>query len=316
MNVLQVCFIFSSVLQAIRADLAGDLKRNGLTTLLELVVEADLAETLDEVEPATIFAPTNAAFASVPKDVLNSLLNDKQLLKDTLLNHIIPNSAIKFQDLKEDNKVSAAGGNPLRITVGRKSGFSSTAVNGVQVLRTDIRAGSGSVIHTVNGVIPSVKESENVVSVVSSDPQFSTLLAAVKAAGLANALSSTDGITVFAPTNDAFAKIPEDKLESILADKDTLTAILTRHVVPKVIYSKVAPKKAHQTLNPKEKILTRESMLSSCRDVHGVKVSQLSCLSLFYTLKVQTYPANKKAQVVKEDILASNGVIHAIDAVV
>ena len=57
-------------------------------------------------------------------------------------------------------------------------------------------------------------------------------------------------------------------------------------------------------------------MLSSCRDVHGVKVSQFNCLNLFYTLKVQTYPANKKAQVVKEDILASNGVIHAIDAVV
>merc|ERR1711973_440689 len=219
MVLARVLLIICSVFPAIRADLAMNLKNRGLTTLLDLVVEADLAETLGEVEPATIFAPTNAAFASVPKDVLNSLLNDKQLLKDTLLNHIIPNSAIKFQDLKEDNKVSAAGGNPLRITVGRKSGFSRTAVNGVQVLRTDIRAGAGSVIHTVNGVIPSVKESENVVSVVSSDPQFSTLLAAVKAAGLANALSSTDGITVFAPTNDAFAKIPEDKLESILADK-------------------------------------------------------------------------------------------------
>jgi len=296
--------------------LAEDLKRNGLTTLLDLVVKADLAETLADVEPATIFAPTNAAFESVPKDVLNSLLDDKRLLKDTLLNHIIPNSAIKFQDLKEDNKVSAAGGHLLRITVGRKSGFSSTAVNGVQVLRTDILAGSGSVIHTVNGVIPSVKESDNVGAIVSSDPQFSTLLAAIKKAGLTNALSTTDGITVFAPTNDAFAKIPEDKLQAILADKDTLTAILTRHVVPKVIYSKVAPKKPHQTLNPKEKILTRESMLSSCRDVHGVKVSQFNCLNLFYTLKVQTYPANKKAQVVKEDILASNGVIHAIDAVV
>merc|ERR1719167_877337 len=316
MNFLKVCFILCSIFKASHADLAGDLKRNGLTTLLELVVEADLAETLGNVEPATIFAPTNAAFESVPKDVLNSLLDDKRLLKDTLLNHIIPNSAIKFQDLKEDNKVSAAGGHLLRITVGRKSGVSSTAVNGVQVLRTDILAGSGSVIHTVNGVIPSVKESDNVGAIVSSDPQFSTLLAAIKKAGLTNALSTTDGITVFAPTNDAFAKIPEDKLQAILADKDTLTAILSRHVVPKVIYSKVAPKKAHQTLNPKEKILTRESMLSSCRDVHGVKVSQLSCLSLFYTLKVQTYPANKKAQVVKEDILASNGVIHAIDAVV
>ena len=65
-------------MQAINADLAEDLKRNGLTTLLDLVVKADLAETLADVEPATIFAPTNAAFESVPRDVLNSLLDNKQ----------------------------------------------------------------------------------------------------------------------------------------------------------------------------------------------------------------------------------------------
>jgi len=312
-NVLPFFLVVCSVLQVIHADLAGDLKRNGLTTLLDLVVTADLAETLGEVEPATIFAPTNAAFASVPKDVLNSLLNNKQLLKETLLNHVIPNSAIKFQDLKEDNKVTAAGGNPLRITVGRTNRISRTAVNGKQVLRTDIKAGSGSVIHTVNGVIPSVKESDNVAAIVSSDPQFSTLLAAVKAAGLANALSSTDGITVFAPTNDAFAKIPEDTLNEILVDKDTLTAILTRHVVPKVIYSKVAPRKPIQTLNPKEKILTSKNMLHSC--FHGFS-STSDCFNMFNALTVSTIQADKKAQVVKEDILASNGVIHAIDTVI
>ena len=171
--------------------MAGELKRNGLTTLLDLVVKADLAEALGEVEPATIFAPTNSAFESVPKDILNSLLNNKQLLKDTLLNHIIPKSVIKFDNLKEDNKVSSAGGDPLRITVGRKSGFTSTAVNSIQVLRTDILTGSGSVIHTVNGIIPAVKESDNVAAIVTSDPQFSTLLTALKTTGLENTLSST-----------------------------------------------------------------------------------------------------------------------------
>ena len=61
-------------LQVIYADLAEDLKRNGLTTLLDLVVKADLAEALDEVEPATIFAPTNSAFESVPIDIHTQLL--------------------------------------------------------------------------------------------------------------------------------------------------------------------------------------------------------------------------------------------------
>ena len=57
--------------------------------------------------------------------------------------------------------------------------------------RVDVKAGSGSVIHIVQRVIPTIKQSDNMAAVVSSDPQFSTLLAAVQAAGLANALSST-----------------------------------------------------------------------------------------------------------------------------
>jgi len=300
MELFQLCLLLCSMFQAIRADLAADLKNRGLTTLLDLVVKADLAETLGSVEPATIFAPTNAAFEKVPQDVLNSLLNNKQLLKDTLLNHVIPNAAIKFNDLKEDNKVNAAGGNPLRITVQRSNGITRTTINGIQVLRTDIMAGMGSVVHTVNGVIPIVKESDNVAAVVSSNSAFSTLLAAVKAAGLANALASTEGITVFAPTNAAFAKIPAATLEAILADKDLLTAILTRHVVAKVIFGKVirfGPKKAYKTLNPKEKVFTGKD-------------------PYLYIPRISTHPAHKKANIVKADILASNGVIHAIDSVV
>merc|ERR1719228_2860514 len=303
MELAQVLLIICSVFPAIRADLAMDLKNRGLTTLLNLVVKADLAETLGSVEPATIFAPTNAAFAAVPKDVLNSLLNNKQLLKETLLNHVVPNAAVKFQDLKADNKVTSAGGNPLRITVSRSNGITRSVINSVQILRTDIMAGSGSVVHTVNGVIPSVKESDNVAALVSKDPQFTTLLAAVKTAGLANALSSTDGLTLFAPTNDAFSKIPEDELKAILADKDLLTSILTRHVVPKVIYSKPArygPKTAHQTLNPKAKLITDQDPY-----LYNLRVGSL-----------QQGQKHKRAMVVRTDILASNGVIHAIDTVI
>jgi len=280
-------------------DLVEDLTRNGLTTLLELVVKADLAETLLGAEPATIFAPTNEAFKAVPSDVLNSLLNNPQLLKATLLNHVVP-GAIKSKDLKAENKVTAAGGDPLRITVASSNGLTRMAVNGVQIRRVDVMAGSGSVVHIVQSVIPSVKESDNIASVVSSNPQFSTLLAAVKAAGLANALSSTDGLTVFAPTNDAFAKIPEDTLNSILDDKDLLTSILTRHVVPKTIYSKIArfgPKMAHQTLNPKAKLFTGKD-------------------PYMYELQVSTSEGHKTAMAVETDILASNGVIHAINKVI
>jgi uncharacterized surface protein with fasciclin (FAS1) repeats len=66
----------------------------------------------------------------------------------------------------------------------------------------------------------------------SNNPVLSTLVTAVKKAGLVDTLNSAEDITVFAPTNDAFAKIPKETLEKVLADKKMLTSILTCHVVP------------------------------------------------------------------------------------
>jgi uncharacterized surface protein with fasciclin (FAS1) repeats len=74
-----------------------------------------------------------------------------------------------------------------------------------------------------------------VATAASHNPALSTLVSAVKQAGLVDTLNGLKDVTVFAPTNDAFAKIPKDTLDKVLADKDTLTKILTYHVVPKRI---------------------------------------------------------------------------------
>jgi uncharacterized surface protein with fasciclin (FAS1) repeats len=71
-----------------------------------------------------------------------------------------------------------------------------------------------------------------VATAASGNPLLSTLVTAVKQAGLVDSLNSADGVTVFAPTNDAFKKIPAADLKKVLADKKTLTDILTYHVVP------------------------------------------------------------------------------------
>ncbi|PYC87647.1 fasciclin [Streptomyces tateyamensis] len=71
-----------------------------------------------------------------------------------------------------------------------------------------------------------------VATAASNNPQLSTLVTAVKQAGLVDTLNSAQNITVFAPSNDAFNKIPKDQLTAVLADKDKLTKILTYHVVP------------------------------------------------------------------------------------
>jgi len=120
---------------------------------------------------------------------------------------------------------------------------------------------------------------------------FSTLVAAVKAAGLVETLKGDGPFTVFAPTDDAFAKLPDGTVENLLKpeNKDQLVSILTYHVVPgKVMSSAIAGKQLEAE--------TVEGSKLSIDATDGVKVDG--------------------ATVVSADVEASNGVIHVIDAVV
>ncbi|MEU7115108.1 fasciclin domain-containing protein [Streptomyces sp. NPDC046182] len=87
-----------------------------------------------------------------------------------------------------------------------------------------------------------------VATAASNNPALSTLVAAVKQAGLVDTLNNAENITVFAPTNDAFAKIPKADLDKVLADKDTLTKILTYHVVGQKLTPKHLEKGSFETL--------------------------------------------------------------------
>ena len=128
-----------------------------------------------------------------------------------------------------------------------------------------------------------------IVDVAAGNPDFSTLVAAVKAAGLVETLSGEGPFTVFAPTNEAFAKLPEGKVDSLLADIPTLKKILTYHVVAgKVMAADVVG-------------------LNSATTVQGddVKIAVVDG-------KVKL---NDAAMVTATDLEASNGVIHVIDTV-
>jgi uncharacterized surface protein with fasciclin (FAS1) repeats len=116
---------------------------------------------------------------------------------------------------------------------------------------------------------------------------FETLAAALQAAGLVETLKGEGPFTVFAPTDEAFAAIPEAQLEALLADKEALTAVLTYHVVPgKVMAADVVD-------------------LDSATTVQGADL----------TIGTADGVTVDGANVVKTDIEASNGVIHVIDAV-
>lgn len=134
---------------------------------------------------------------------------------------------------------------------------------------------------------------KNIVETAIEAGSFGTLVKAVKAAGLVDTLSSKGPFTVFAPTDDAFAKLPAGTVEGLLRDKEKLASILTYHVVPgRVTSSEVVKLKSAKTVQGQEiKIDAAKWHLH-----RNVKVSG--------------------ANVVKTDIECSNGVIHVIDRVI
>jgi uncharacterized surface protein with fasciclin (FAS1) repeats len=132
----------------------------------------------------------------------------------------------------------------------------------------------------------SAEEKKDVVDTAVAAGQFKTLVTAVKEAGLVETLKGKGPFTVFAPTDEAFAKIPEDKLKAVLADKELLKKILLAHVV-----------------------VGKEVKAADVVKLDGEKVNG-------FEIKVSDGKvAIGKANVVKADIMTANGVIHVIDTV-
>lgn len=97
-------------------------------------------------------------------------------------------------------------------------------------VQNKVETGNTNTINN-NATSDGMAEKKAIVDIAVANPDFSTLVTAVKAAGLAETLSGQGPFTLFAPTNEAFAKLPKATLDAVLQDKDKLTAILTYHVV-------------------------------------------------------------------------------------
>jgi uncharacterized surface protein with fasciclin (FAS1) repeats len=139
---------------------------------------------------------------------------------------------------------------------------------------------------------PFAAHAANVVETAASTGQFKTLIAAAKAAGLADALATKQGITVFAPTDAAFARLPKGTVASLLQpeNKAKLQAILLYHVLPSEVRAGDVP-----TQRTKVETLDKGEAVPVCRHGKTVRVDE--------------------ARVVKADVSADNGVIHVIDRV-
>ncbi len=275
------------------ADIVDTAVADGrFTTLAAALEAAGLVETLKGEGPFTVFAPTDDAFAALPAGTLDELLKpeNKQQLTDILTYHVV-SGKVMAADVSGLTSATTVLGKDVAIKVD----MGNVYINDAKVIITDIETSNG-VIHVIDAVIlpPSdeaAAESNTIVDVAVADGRFTTLVAAVEAAGLVETLSGEGPFTVFAPTDDAFAALPAGTLDSLLLpeNKQQLTDILTYHVVSgKVMAADVVT-------------------LTSAPTVLGKDIT--------ITVKDGKVYLNDTVQVIITDVEASNGVIHVIDAV-
>jgi transforming growth factor-beta-induced protein len=274
-------------------------------TLVALVKKAGLARTLSAPGNLTVFAPTDRAFANLKKSdpaLFNEVASNKKLLKSVLTYHVvgkrIPASAA-IAAAKKGLKVKTVQGESIALSFkGGKIVLNGTA----RVVIPNVKASNG-VIHAIDAVLvpPSLSQppapKQSIVQIATGNPDFSTLASLVQKAGLVQAISAPGPFTVFAPTNEAFAKLAKAApatYAAVLADPALLAKVLTYHVVAGDITSAQAIAVAQQN--------------GTVKALEGEPIS--------LSLKDGKLTLNGSATVVTADILATNGAIHVIDTVI
>lgn len=254
-------------------------------TLVAAVQAAGLVDTLKGDGPFTVFAPTDEAFAKLPEGLVADLLKpeNRQKLQSILTYHVVP-GLVKAADVVKLSGATTVQGEKVEIAVND----GQVKIDDASVVKTDIHTSNG-VIHVIDSVI--LPADKDIVGTAVAAGSFKTLVAAVQAAGLVETLQGEGPFTVFAPTDEAFAKVPQDVVANLLKpeNKEKLAAILTYHVVPgKVMASDVVKVKSATTVQGTDVDVTVSA--------DGVMIDG--------------------ANVIATDIETTNGVIHVIDSVI
>jgi uncharacterized surface protein with fasciclin (FAS1) repeats len=251
------------------------------------VVRAGLATSLSSGE-LTVFAPNDQAFekSGLPLSVINSL--DVATLQAVLGYHVVEGIK-RAADLPQGNNSSQATVAGPNIFITKNTGVS---INGIAVISADIMAANG-VIHVIDEVL--LPPQGDIVDIaVANQDVFSLLIAAVQKAGLVDALKGNGPLTVFAPVNAAFNAIGINTASDFDAlDNETLIKILTTHVVSGQVFSTNLSSGIVSTLSGEEVSILLQSGVS-----------------------VRGTGNETGANVVKANILGTNGVVHVIDKVI
>jgi len=261
---------------------------------------ADLVGALSDPEgPFTVFAPTDDAFAALPDGLVDCLVKEesKDVLSDILLYHVVSGKVFST-DLSDGMTATTLNGDD--VTVDLSDG---PKIDKSTVILADVEASNG-VIHVIDSVLVpddvdiegflascmAVPSTPDIPQTAIANGSFKTLVAALSAADLVGALSDPEGpFTVFAPTDDAFAALPDGLVDCLVKEesKDVLSDILLYHVVSGKVFS------------------TDLSDGMTATTLNGDDV----------TVDLSDGPKIDKSTVILADVEASNGVIHVIDSV-
>ncbi len=249
-------------------------------TILEAaVLAAGLETTLSGEGPFTLFAPTDAAFAALPDGTVDALLADPEALTAVLTYHAVA-GRLDSPDLSNGLVVTTVNGKDFEVNIGSNGVFINQSAN---VTVTDIQATNG-VVHVINAVL--IPPTISVVDVVVNSDDHNTLEAAVLAAGLETTLAGEGPFTLFAPTDAAFAALPDGTVDALLGDIPALTDVLLYHAVgASVLSSDLVDSQTAVTVNGKNIYVSVST--------NGVFINN--------------------TQVTVADIETDNGVVHVIE---
>jgi uncharacterized surface protein with fasciclin (FAS1) repeats len=261
--------------------------------LAEAVQTAGLRNTLASGGPFTLLAPTNTAFAALLTELgvsKEQLFADRELLTAVLTYHLLP-SSVPSGAVPLGRALTTVQGGVFKIEAGAGGLAVTDGRNRVtRISATDLEANNG-VIHTVDRVL--LPADRNIVQTAQGITDFSILVDAAVAAGLVDALSAPGPLTVFAPTNAAFAALLAElgvSKDQLLANTPLLTQVLTYHVLPgRALRADIVPGTALDTL-------------------------QGSSFEIDADLVI-TDGLGRTSNILATDVFASNGVVHVIDRV-
>ena len=290
-----------------------------VSTLVSALEAAELTTALEGEGPFTVFAPSNAAFEALPEGLLEALLlpENKEVLA-TILRYHVASAKLNAKDVVDaitagdgTHSFETLGGGTLTAMMsGENVALQDAQGNTVNVTSTDMQASNG-VIHLIDAVllpagidVAALLTTPDLVAVAAGNDDFSTLVAAVQAAGLVETLQGDGPFTVFAPANAAFAALPEGTVDMLLMpeNKDQLSGILTYHVVAGKVDAATLVAAIQGAEGGKYTITTvNGGTLTASMDGENVILMDAK---------------GNKATVTATDVEASNGLIHVIDAVV